>query len=625
MRLPISLGLVSALALMIGGAVAVADDHDRDHDRDDVKTVSPDKIKTATKIKHLVVIFNENRSFDHYFGTYPNALNPPGEPAFVAAKGTPIPDNFTSHSELLHQNPNLNPVNGAGATNPFRLDRSQSNTASQSHNYTNEQLAFDNGKADLFPLDVGVAKTSGLTNLNAPIPLGSPAFNTTGQTMGYFDGNTVTAFWNYAQNFAMSDNAWSDTFGPSTPGLLNMFAGQTNGIVPQVNQATGGPLLPTLVNGVAQTTAPTTTVIPDGTGGFVDTFTLIADSDPTMDVCSIATQPGKSGTTIMSDAPNIGTLLNKANIPWGSFVGGFNLQTVNENQSTGCNGVTMAPNGQISFSANPGRSTISQVSQVQVNDYIPHHIWFQYFKDTANPNHVRPASTAEIGHDGPANHAYDIQDFQTAVSAGNYPAVSFIKLPAFQDSHPGGGESNTLDEQAGVVDLINFLQEQPDWDSTAVIIAYDDSDGWYDHAFAQPTSRASFSQVPVIKGGLQTSLTDALNGNGNCGIPNAPGTSLPTGIHGQGVNGRCGPGMRQPFLLISPYAKKNFISHVFSTQASIPQFIEDNWLNGERLGQGSFDNDRQTGSIMDMFDFSQKPGRKLILDRTEGTVVEASK
>ena len=617
MRLPISLGLVSALALMVGGASAVAGDHDRD--------VTPNKIKTATKIKHLVVIFNENRSFDHYFGTYPDALNPPGEPFFKAAEGTPIPNNYKSHPELLTNNPNLNPRNGAGATNPFRLDRSQSNTASQSHNYTNEQLAFDNGKADLFPLDVGSANLAGLTNTNAPEPLGSPAFNTTGQTMGYFDGNTVTAFWNYAQNFAMSDNNWSDTFGPSTPGLLNMFAGQTNGVVPQVNQASGPPLLPTIVNGVAQTTASTTSVIPDGTAGFVDTFTLIADLDPTLDVCSTATQPGGKGTTIISNAPNIGTLLNKANIPWGSFVGGFNLQAVNENQSTGCPGVTMAPNGQISFNTNPGRSTISQVSQLQVTDYIPHHIWFQYFKDTANPNHTRPASTAEIGHDGPANHGYDIQDFFTAVSAGNYPAVSFIKLPAFQDSHPNGHESNTLDEQAGVVDLINFLQEQPDWDSTAVIIAYDDSDGWYDHVFAQPTSRASFSQIPVIKGGVQTSLTDAVNGNGNCGIPGAPGTSLPTGIHGQGVNGRCGAGMRQPFLVISPFAKKNFISHVFSTQASIPQFIEDNWLNGERLGQGSFDNERLTGSIMDMFDFSQKPGRKLILDRAEGTVVEASK
>ena len=61
--------------------------------------------------------------------------------------------------------------------------------------------------------------------------------------------------------------------------------------------------------------------------------------------------------------------------------------------------------------------------------------------------------------------------------------------------------------------------------------------------------------------------------------------------------------MRQPFLVISPYAKKNFISHVFITQASIPRFIEDNWLNGQRLGGGSFD--ATTGSIMDLFQFEQ--------------------
>ena len=55
---------------------------------------------------------------------------------------------------------------------------------------------------------------------------GAGAFGTKGQVMGYFDGNTVTAMWNYAQNYAMSDNAWTDDFGPSTPGALNMFSGQ---------------------------------------------------------------------------------------------------------------------------------------------------------------------------------------------------------------------------------------------------------------------------------------------------------------------------------------------------------------------------------------------------------------
>src|ERR1017187_2225017 len=83
--------------------------------------------QTSTPITHLVIIFQENVSFDHYFGTYPNALNPSGgssvvpEPRFYPAPGTPTVNGF--NPALLNNNPNLNPANGAGATNPFRLDR----------------------------------------------------------------------------------------------------------------------------------------------------------------------------------------------------------------------------------------------------------------------------------------------------------------------------------------------------------------------------------------------------------------------------------------------------------------------------------------------------------------------
>src|SRR5215472_17540137 len=108
---------------------------------------------TTTPIKHLVVIFQENVSYDHYFGAYPNATNPAGEPAFTAAAGTPAANGFTT--ALLTSNPNLNVANGAGAANPFRLDRSQAATADQGHSYTPEQEAEDNGLADLFPKFTG--------------------------------------------------------------------------------------------------------------------------------------------------------------------------------------------------------------------------------------------------------------------------------------------------------------------------------------------------------------------------------------------------------------------------------------------------------------------------------------
>jgi phospholipase C len=547
--------LAVAVAATSIGPVIAGQNNDEKADKADKAdkdaAVNPNMLKTKYPIKHLVVIFNENESFDHYFGSYPNALNPEGEPLFEPARNTQRDiNNLLTSPALLENNPNLNAANGAGAANPFRLDRTQANTADQGHSYTPEQKAYDGGKNDLFPSNTG-SGTNG----------GAGAFGTKGQVMGYFDGNTITALWNYAQNYAMSDNAWGDQYGPSTPGAINMFAGQTNGFV--------------------MTKGTSSNLVADGAGG----FTMIGDIDPSGDTCSSQT------TQAMSNAKNIGDLLNAASIPWGSFVGGFNLQTINNNGTTGCT-----------------RSTVSQVVGGAVGDYVPHHIWFQYFTSTANPTHARPTSTKAIGYTtvpgkktvDPANHAYDLEDFTTAVGSGNYPAVSFIKMAAYQDAHPGN--SDPLDEQTGLVTLINFLQQQPDWDSTAVIVAYDDSDGWYDHAFS-PTTRTSFSAA------------DALNGAGICGVV---GTTEPTGIHGLPVAGRCGPGTRQPFMVISPYAKKNYVSHVLITQASIPQFIEDNWLKGERLGGGSFD--ATTGSIVDMFNFNKANSTALILDPTFGTV-----
>src|SRR5579863_1525077 len=210
---------------------------------------------TATPIKHLVVIYDENVSFDHYFATYPSATNPAGEPSFNAQRGTPKVNNL-ANANLLTNNPNFtNPLNGTNAANPFRLDRTQAATADQNHGYTAEQQAYDGGKADLFPLHTGRGS-----------PGGVGAFSTRGQVMGYFDGNSVTALWRYAQHFAMSDNAYGETYGPSTPGAIEVVSGQTNGL--QI---------------VATSRKPGGNYIDDGQGG----FTLIGDIDPGHHVCSV--------------------------------------------------------------------------------------------------------------------------------------------------------------------------------------------------------------------------------------------------------------------------------------------------------------------------------------------------
>jgi phospholipase C len=487
---------------------------------------------TATPIQYLVVIFQENVSFDHYFGTYPSAQNLPFENKFTALANTPTVNGLSN--ALANFNPNLNPANGTGASNPFRLSPGQVATADQDHNYLDEQLAFDAGLMDLFPTHAGGGKS---------------------QVMAYFDGNTVTALWNYAQHFAMSDNSYGTTFGPSTPGVLNLVSGQTN----------------TTVAG---------TVGNDETNGGPDgSYSVVGDPDPLGDVCSAPTRDQVTMT-----GPNIGNLLEAAGITWGGFMGGFDLTITNPNGTTGCL-----------------RSTTSNYTGVTNVDYIPHHAFFNYAASTANPNHTRPNSVAEIGFDGPANHQYDINDFFAAVANGNQPSVSLLKAPAFQDGH--AGYSDPTDEQHFIVNTLNTLQQGPNWNSTAVVIMYDDSDGWYDHVMG-----------PIVN--TSTGAADGLTGPGACGTA---ATSLP------GVNpmanphalGRCGYGPRMPLLIVSPYARQNFVDHTVTDQTSVLRFIEDNWLGGQRLGQGSFD--AIASPIDQMFNYNKlRNNGKLILNPNTG-------
>jgi phospholipase C len=489
---------------------------------------------TATPIKHIVVIFQENVSFDHYFGTYPNATNPANEPRFTAAPGTPSVNGYTAG--LLLNNPNFvnTTLNGEGAANPFRLDRSQAATADQDHDYTPEQQAFDGGLMDGFPKFTGTP---------GPPPTGQ---TTSGLVMGYYDGNTVTAYWNYAQHYAMDDNSYGTNFGPSTDGAINLISGQTNNVTDQVSA--------------------TKSVVGDGTGG----FTLISDADPVGDVCSTTTgaQVGFTGT-------NVGDLLNSQGITWGFFQGGFDLTVKNANGTTGC-----------------ARTTTSSVTGVTENDYIQHHQPFQYYGSTQNLKHVRPSSPRTVGLAGdPGNHQYDIHDFFDAINAGNFPTVSFLKAPGFEDGH--AGYSDPLDEQNFVVTVINFLEQQRDWDQTAVVIAYDDSDGWYDHQMG-----------PIVN--QSATADDALTGPGACGT----GEGALPGVTAAHAQGRCGYGPRLPLLVISPYAKQNYVDHTVTDQSSVLRFIEDNWLGGQRI-PGSFD--ALAGTLNNMFDFTSGPNRNLLL------------
>src|SRR5258706_5028663 len=188
-----------------------------------------------------------------------------------------------------------------------------------------------------------------------------------------------------------------------------------------------------------------------------------------------------------------------------------------------------------------------------VGDYIPHHEPFEYFAQTTNQHHLRPSSVGAIGQTDQASHQYDVTDFFDALKAGQLPAVSYVKAGAYQDGH--AAYSDPIDEQIFVVGVINAVMQSKEWKDTAVVIAWDDSDGWYDHQMGTIVTQSNVSD-------------DQLLGPGNCGSPRA------NDVSGGTQNGPCGFGRRLPLLGISPWVKQNFIADFIDDQSAILGHVE---------------------------------------------------
>jgi phospholipase C len=351
---------------------------------------------------------------------------------------------------------------------------------------------------------------------------------------------------------------------------------------------------------IATSAKPNADLTADGTGG----YSLTSDAQPYWDDCSTRDAVALTGQ-------NIGDALNAAGLSWGWFQGGFR-PTVTYQQALADVGASGQPTSTFipdqfkaffNVAANrPAHSTnqgnCDNVSPIGValgvggsegfkDDYIPHHEPFQYYVSTANPHHVPPASLAAIGTDtqhyaggapqfDTANHQYDITDFDSLLAAINggtmpasaLPAVSFLKAPGYEDGH--AQYSDPADEQQFVVREINALEASPDWSSTAVVVAYDDSDGWYDHVYSGVTNPSASGADNLTN----TTLGKIQAGNptsGLCGVESP--TFQPLG----GEQGRCGFGPRQPFIVISPCAASDAVDHNLSDLASVPNFVEYNW------------------------------------------------
>ncbi|MET3721772.1 MULTISPECIES: alkaline phosphatase family protein [unclassified Arthrobacter] len=532
-------------------------------------TAAEHSLETATPIKHVVVIFQENVSFDHYFATYPKAANTPGETqqgsgtpaaAFTAGKDTPKDINTLAGAKLLAPN---NP----NSVQPARLSPMQAVTCDQDHGYKAEQNAYNGGAVDKF-----VQFTS--RDACGPNQYGRP-----GLTMDYYDGNTVTGIWNYAQNYAMSDNHFSTVFGPSTPGALNLISGQTHGV--KEYSPAGQPV-------ATPATGSNTVRQPDANG----VGTVINDPDPVYDDCSNNSHTKKEpGNLAGMTGKNIGDLLNAQGTSWGWFQGGFT-------PTTAATGTTPAS----------CLASHTNAAGAKVVDYSPHHQPFQYYASTANPHHLAPASDAEIGHNGRANHQYDLTAFNKVLNTDDMPAVSFLKAGMSQDGH--AAYSDPIDEQKFITNTVNQIQNSKNWENTAVVLAYDDSDGWYDHVAAQVKNSSNTAQNADKKN--PSTVDDA------AWCQNAAAKGVPMA---GGYADRCGPGPRQPLVVISPYAKKNFVDHTQTDQASILRFIEDNWHTGQ-IGDASAD--ATAGSVNAMFNFHHQRDEKVLLNEQTGTVVSTT-
>jgi phospholipase C len=429
-------------------------------------TAKTDSSSTNSPIKHTVVIFQENRTFDNYFGTYPYA------PGFHPISGTPQDvANFKLVTGNVVKDVYGNVYNPDDKGNPVYPwhDAGNGNLLQQdvNHGYADMIAMLDGGKMDKF------------------YQLNSKGTNPTrGQlSMSYFDYNEIPAYWQYAQHYALADNYFQPVSGPSTPNAFYLVAAQSgNGSAPADNNI------------------PLTQITSDPSpknGPF--------GGDNT------------HGLTYNLTYKNIGDVLTENNRSWAWYAGGWDAAK-----------------------ANPGSP--------EALKYSPHHNPFQYFQNYEDGKY--------------SSNLKDYNNFAQDVANGTLPTVSFVKGGYGDDEHPGSNQSTPSAEDFSVK-TINQIMNSPYWKDTAIIVAYDEGGGFYDHV--------------------------------------APPTAVKT------VDGLVGDSTRVPALVISPYAKQNYVSHVQYDHTSILKFLEWNYklpaLNNRDLN---------ANNLLDLFNFEQPNNKPFV-------------
>ncbi len=538
-------------------------------------------------LKYVFVIFQENRSYDHYFGTYPGAnglfATYPGAnekdpfakpgidlPSFTSTIQTVTPTGNVSYSTV---SPFLVPreiVNQAGTATTiysedmYSVDHSHTGYIADLHS---DQATRSVPQNDGFPLDQeGLYYDNDSSGVSATIYAASthaaPTSNVTLQTkqkgeivMGHVDCDTIPFLWQYADRFTMFDNMHQTAIGPSTPNAIAMIGAQTGDtqwVLHPDNydsySITYGS--PTAVSHI-QYTLPNLTDAPPFAGSASDDAAVKPPYGP--DESS-----GEGATTI--GTPKAGQeTLTFASLPL-SFMGNqidsitnsdqhaFDLSDVAQDMKVIGVKDPSVPWGwyQQGYGPEPFDGTAfnddeaNYTSAPEHASYIVHHNGPQYF------GYLGDNTTEQ-------NNMHGLQQFYTDVAAGNLSpkgGVYYIRggyynnlgqtpldpNAAVKADFPGnddhGSYSDSQISEASVAATINAIANSPYWKQSAIIVTYDESDGFFDH---QPEKFRTY------------------------------------GPDGQPETG----GPRIPLIVISPFAVTHGVSHVYSEHSSVIRFIEE--------------------------------------------------
>ena len=388
-----------------------------------------------TPIQHVVVIVQENHSFDSYFSDWCGQTKR-CQPGPAADPGTGVPPTPLTDASTMAYDPN--------------------------HNQSCELKEIDGGKMDGY--------------VNASDGVGYPCGNPLNFQYAAADGTSpVAPYHQWASQYALAANNFQSIAGASSSNDMYFW---TSKYVFTDNQ-----------------------VEPDAVGKQCSTNSNVQRYDD-------------------ATHPNLGALLDRNHVSWSWYAEGYDEMVAASTTPAGC-----------------------PVPPADCNAHIPS------YPCVFDPSDI-PSEYYASSADNPA-HMRDYQRFLTDLG-GSLPAVSFVKARGYRSEHPGYGTKDS-DGVKFVTDTVAAVGASPYARSTLVLVAWDESGGYFDHVAPPPASKVD-------------------------GQPYGP---------------------RVPLLAVGPFAAKGVVSNVLLEHSSIPKFIEWNWLGdtGQLHGRDRFVHN--LGSLID--------------------------